>query len=143
MVALTADRNTSARIGDMRVDPVAAAVRVWAGSIVMRNAAGLLTKGAVAVGGVGVGRAESTVDTTAGAAGAVSLEYRTGCFRFADATAGDLIVQADIGKACFILDDQTVARTDGGATRSRARIVDGMIRTGVRVRFDEAVTRGA
>lgn len=95
MVALTADRNTTARLGDTRVDPVAAAVRVWAGSIVMRNA------------------------------------------------AGDLIVQADVGMVCFILNDQTVAKTDGTGTWSRAGIVDGMIRTGVRVRFDEAVTRGA
>jgi hypothetical protein len=54
-----------------------------------------------------------------------------------------LIVQADIGKACFILDDQTVAKTDGGATRSRAGIVEGIEGSGVWVRFDEAVTRGA
>ncbi len=53
MVALTADRNTTARLGDTRAGPLAAAVKVWAGSIVMRNAAGLLTKGATATGGVG------------------------------------------------------------------------------------------
>jgi hypothetical protein len=143
MVALTSERNTTARVGETRVDPVAAAVKIWSGSIVMRNAAGFLTKGVVAVGGVGVGRAENTADNLAGAAGAISLEYRLGCFKFANSTAGDLIVQADVGKPCFILDDQTVAKTDGGATRSRAGIVDGIEGTGVWVRFDEAVTRGA
>ena len=77
MVALTTERNTPFRLGDLRVEPVAAAVKIYKGALVMRNAAGFLTKGAVAVGGVGVGRAEDTVDNT-GAAGAVSLEYRTG-----------------------------------------------------------------
>lgn len=73
MVALTPERNTRLRIGDLRVEPAAAAVKIWGGSLVMRNAAGFLTKGATAVGCVGVGRAERTVDNTAGAAGAVSV----------------------------------------------------------------------
>jgi hypothetical protein len=147
MVALTTDRNTTARLGDTRVDPVAAAVKVWAGSIVMRNAAGLLTKGATATGGVGVGRAEATVDNLADAAEAQSLEYRMGVFRFANSAAADQIVQADVGKPCFIVDDQTVAKTDGAGTPpgagSRAGIVDGIEGAAVWVRFDEAVTRGA
>jgi hypothetical protein len=142
MVALTNERNTPFRLGDLRVEPVAAAVKIFSGSLVMRNAAGFLTKGAVAVGGVGVGRAEKTVDNT-GAAGAVTLEYRTGTFRFANSAAADLIAQADVGKACFIIDDQTVAKTDGTGTRSRAGIVDGVDGVGVWVRLDEAITRGA
>ena len=142
MVALTNERNTPLRMGDTRVDPLAATVKVYTGAIVMRNAAGYITKGATAVGATGVGRAESTVDNT-GAAGAASLEYRTGVFRFANAAAGDLITFADIGRPCFIVDDQTVAKTDGTATRSRAGIVDGVDTVGVWERFDEAVTRGA
>lgn len=142
MVALTSESNTRTRIGDFRVEPVAAAVKIWAGSLVMRNAAGYLTKGATATGCVGVGRAEKTVDNT-GAAGAVNVEYRTGSFLFANSAAGDLIVIADIGKACFIVDDQTVAKTDGTATRSRAGIVDAVEATGVWVRMDEALARAA
>ena len=113
MVALTSERNTKARIGDLRVEPVAAVVKIWGGSLVMRNAAGHLTKGAVATACVGVGRAEKTVDNTAGAAGALSLEYQRGLFLFANSTAADLITIADVGKVCFILDDQTAAKTDG------------------------------
>ena len=142
MVALTNERNTVARMGDTRVDPLAAAVKVWAGAIVMRNAAGFITKGATVAGAMGVGRAEATVDNT-GPAGAASLEYRMGVFRFANSAAGDLITIADIGRPCFIVDDQTVAKTDATATRSRAGIVDGVDAVGVWVRFDEAVTRGA
>ncbi|MCU0905547.1 MAG: hypothetical protein MUE83_17025 [Tabrizicola sp.] len=108
----------------------------------MRNAAGFLTKGATATGCVGVGRAEKTVDNT-GAAGAAVVEYRTGSFLFANSGGGDLITIADIGKACFIVDDQTVAKTDATATRSRAGIVDGIEGTGVWVRMDEALARAA
>ena len=107
------------------------------------NAAGYLTKGAAATGCVGVGRAEYTVDNSAGAAVALSVEYRVGTCLFANSAAGDLIVIADIGKACFIVDDQTVAKTDGTATRSRAGIVEGLETNGVWVRLDEALARAA
>jgi len=73
MVALTSERNKRTRIGDLRVEPMAATVKIWGGSLVMRNAAGYLAKGATATGCVGVGRAEKTVDNT-GAAGAASVE---------------------------------------------------------------------
>lgn len=143
MVALTAERNTRFRLGDTRVEPVAAAVKIFGGSLIMRNAAGFLTKGATAVGTIGVGRAEATVDNTAGIAGALMVEYRTGSFLFANSAAGDLIVLADIGKPCFIVDDQTVAKTDATATRSRAGIVEAVENAGVWVRLDEALTRAA
>ena len=143
MVALTTERNTRARIGDLRVEPVAATVKIWIGSLIMRNAAGFLTKGATATGCVGVGRAEKTVDNT-GAAGAATVEYRVGVFLFANSAAADLITIADIGRVCFIVDDQTVAKTDGTATRSRAGIVDGIEPSGgVWVRCDEALARAA
>jgi hypothetical protein len=144
MTALTSDRNTRARVGDTRVEGLAAAIKVFAGSIVMRNAAGYITKGATATGCAGVGRAEALADNSAGAAGAVSVEYRQGIFLFANSAAGDLITIADIGKLCYIVDDQTVAKTDGTATRSRAGLVDGIESTGaVWVRMDEALTRAA
>ncbi len=142
MVALTSERNTRNRIGDLRVEPMAATVKIWSGSLIMRNAAGYLTKGATATGCVGVGRAEKTVDNT-GAAGAASVEYRLGSFLFANSASGDLITIADIGKACFIVDDQTVAKTDGTGTRSRAGIVDAVEATGVWVRMDEALAGAA
>ena len=143
MTALTSERNTPMRAGDTRVEPVAAAVKVFKGSLVMRNAAGFLTKGETALNGIGLGRAEQTVDNSAGAAGAATVEYRRGVFPFANSGGGDLIAQGDVGKLCWIVDDQTVAKTDGGGTRSRAGIIDGIEAGQVWVRLDEAVTRGA
>lgn len=141
MTALTTGRNTSLRLGDHRVEPMAAAVKVFMGAIVMRNAAGYVTKGATATGCIGVGRASDTFDNSAGAAGDLRCEYRTGIFGFAN-LAADLVTQADVGKLCYIADDQTVAKTDGTATRSPAGYVDGIEGSTVWVRLDEAVTRG-
>lgn len=141
MTALTSSRNTAARIGGLRNEPLAAATKVYDGALVMRNAAGYVIKGSTVVGGVGLGRAEASADNSAGALGAVSVDYRPGCFLFANSAAADLIVQADMGKLCYIVDDQTVAKTDGGATRSRAGVVDGIEGGSVWVRFDEALTR--
>lgn len=141
MTALNNERNTAARVGDARVDPMAASVKVFAGSLVMRNAAGHVTKGATATGCIGIGRAAFTVDNSGGAAGAETLEYRTGVFGYAN-HAADLVTQADVGKLCYIVDDQTVAKTHGGNTRSPAGYVDGIEGGTVWVRLDEAVTRG-
>lgn len=141
MTALTTGRNTTMRLGDRRVEPMAAAVKLFMGAIVMRNAAGYVTKGATTTACIGVGRASETFDNTAGAAGDLRCEYRTGIFGFAN-LAADLVTQADVGKLCYIADDQTVAKTGGTGTRSPAGYVDGIEGGTVWVRLDEAVTRG-
>lgn len=141
MVAATADRNTFALLDDLRNSPLAASVKVFMGTILMRNAAGFLTKGATATGCFGVGRAEAPADNSAGAAGALNINWRPGVFRFANSSAGDLIALVDIGTRCWIVDDQTVAKTNGTATRSPAGIVENVDASGVWVRFDEALTR--
>ena len=142
MVALSSERNTPRQLGDTRVQPVADAVLIFAGSLVMRNASGFITKGTTATGAVAVGRAESTVDNSGGGAGAAQVEYRQGVFAFENAS-GDSVVQAGVGKLCFIVDDQTVAATNGTGTRSPAGIVEGIEGGRVWVRLDEAITRGA
>ena len=140
MTALSADRNTPKRDGDFRVDEVAASARIFTGALLMRNAAGFLTPGATATGAVGVGRAEDWYDNTSGANGAAQIRFRPGTFLY-DNYGADLISRADIGKLCYIIDDQTVAATDGTGTRSPAGYVEALEGIGVWVRFDEAVTR--
>ena len=124
MVALNADRNTPRADGDLREAPVAAAALIYAGALVMRDANGRATKGLTALNCVGLGRAEERADNSAGAAGAITVRYRPGVFRFANSAAGDQIVQADVGKICYVVDDQTVAKTSGTNTRSKAGFVD-------------------
>jgi hypothetical protein len=138
MPPLSTDRTTPQVAGDLRVGGLAANVLVYAGAIVMRNAAGFLTKGQAATGLVGVGRADERVAGGA-AAGDVKLRYRAGIFRYLNSAAGDLITAADIGKPAYAVDDQTVAKTNGTNTRSPAGIIDDVDSQGVWVRFDEAL----
>ncbi|WP_158971990.1 hypothetical protein [Chachezhania sediminis] len=143
MTALTADRNTPRSEGDLRSGLVAAATLVYAGALLMRNAAGNVIEGQTATGLVGIGRAEERVDNSTGSAGDLSVRYRPGTFRFANSAAADEITIADIGQLAYAVDDQTVAKTDGTASRSAAGIVDAVDDQGVWVRLDEALTNAA
>jgi hypothetical protein len=143
MTALAADRNTARSQGDVRQAGVAASTLIYAGAIVMRNAAGYAVKGQTATALVGVGRAEERVDNSSGSNGDLNIKYRPGIYRFANSAAGDLITFAEIGDVCFVVDDQTVAKTDGTATRSKAGIIDDVDADGVWVRFDHALTNAS
>lgn len=140
-MALSADRNTPRSLGEIRNGAMAASVKIFGGGIVMRNAAGYLTKGATATGSVGVGRAEEQVDNSAGSAGDASINYRPGVFPFNNSESADEITIAEIGDVCFIVDDETVAKTDGTNTRSIAGFVENVDAAGVWVRFDEVLAR--
>lgn len=120
MAALSADRNTPIRTAEDFEFPVAASTLIYAGSLVCINASSLATKGAVATTLKCVGVAQERADNSAGAAGAIRVKVSRGCFRFANSSAGDLIALADVGADCYIVDDQTVAKTNGGSTRSVA-----------------------
>lgn len=139
MVQLTASRNTQERVGADRVGKLGANQAIFAGAILMRNASGHLIEGATATGSFGVGRAEAAGASTT--AGVTDQPYRPGVFRYVNSASGDLIAIADIGTVCYIVDDQTVAKTSGTNTRSPAGIVEDVDAQGVWVRFDEALTR--
>jgi len=143
MTALSADRNTVRLQGDDRSGSVAAAVTIYAGALLMRDAAGNVLPGATATGSVGIGRAEQRVDNSTGAAGDVQVLYRPGVCHFANSAAADELTIAEIGDVCFIVDDQTVAKTDGTATRSPAGVLEAVDENGVWVRLDEALTAAA
>lgn len=136
MTALTQERDTTRRNGDQAAAQVAAATKIFGGSLVCRNAAGYATKGAVSTTLKALGVADQTVDNTAGANGDLSVPYRRdGWFRFANSAAGDLITIADVGNDCYIVDDQTVAKTDGTTTRSIAGKVRDVDARGVWISF--------
>lgn len=143
MAALTSDRVTEAKRGDILHGPVEAGVVIFAGALVVRNAAGNLAPGTAATGLVGVGRAQERVDNAAGTAGANIMRFQRGTFAYGNAAGADEVTAADVGKICFVVDDQTVAKTDGGGTRSPAGIIHLVDSRGVWVRFDEALTRAS
>ena len=135
MTALAADRNTPVRSGTDFVRPVAATTIIFAGSLVCLNAAGNAVPGSTATTLVADGRAEEYVDNSAGAIGDKTVRVRKGVFRFANSASGDAITKAEIGDDCYIVDDQTVAKTDGTSTRSKAGKIVDVDAQGVWVKF--------
>ncbi len=133
MSALTADRNTPYLRGDTARYDVAAATKIYAGSIACRNAAGYAVPGSTAVGLVALGMATERVDNSTGSAGDLSVGVREGSFRWANSSAGDAITAAHIGLPAWIVDDQTVALTSGAGTRSLAGVIVGVDSAGVQV----------
>lgn len=120
MPPLIADRNTPARTGEIEEHPVKGATRIFGGSLVCLDATGMLVPGSTAVGLIARGRAEARADNSAGVNGAINGRVKKGTFRWTNSAAADAITRAEIGDPAYIVDDQTVAKTNGGATRSVA-----------------------
>lgn len=142
MTALSKPRATVAREGLMLSGSLAAAVLAYAGALAVRDAAGNIKPGVTGLGLKGLGRFRDTVDNSSGAAGDLSAGVEIGVFRFDNSASADAIAAADIGKACYIVDDQTVAKTDGAGTRSVAGIVADVDDNGVFVDFRGAADPG-
>lgn len=137
MAALTAERDTLMHeIVHLDWLPVAATTKIWAGSICCANAAGYAVPGATATTLTAAGRAERTVDNLAGAAGDKKVEIRRGIFLFGNSAAADAIAIAERYDLCYIVDDQTVAKTDGTGTRSVAGRIVNVEPAGVWVHID-------
>jgi hypothetical protein len=107
--------------------PIKANTRIFKGSMVGLDSsgrampAGLLAGGTVAA----VGKASATYDNRTGSelggsAGAVNVEVEYGVFGWKSAADADAIAADDVGKVCFVDDDQTVALTNGTDTRGIA-----------------------
>jgi len=135
MAALTKSRNTRVRTGARFSDPLAAAAVVFAGGMVMLDAAGNAVPGKTAVGLIARGVAQYSVDNSAGAAGDLTVESEPGVYQFDNSAAADLITRAEIGDIAYVVDDQTVAKTNGGATRSAAGTIEDVDADGVWVRI--------
>lgn len=117
---LSNDRNTPHKDTETIVVPLAANAKIYGGALVAANATGFAVPGSVATTLTYLGRAENKVDNTGGADGAKSIQVRRKkAFKWVNSGA-DPISQADLGKVCYIVDDQTVAKTNGTGTRSAA-----------------------
>jgi len=104
MTALTRDRATAYREGVELGYPVAAATKIYAGSLVCVDGNGYAVPAADTSGYRFVGAAMEQVDNGSGANGDKSIWVRrTGIFAF-DAAS---ITQAMVGNAMFAVDDHT------------------------------------
>ena len=123
MTALAAERNTIMKDGELIPVKMAAGAKIYAGGMVVANATGYGAPGSTALNLTYLGRAEETVDNAGGADGDKTVLVRRGKAFLWSNFSGDLVTQASLGKSCFIVDDQTVALTNGTSTRSAAGTV--------------------
>lgn len=125
MTAATTDILTPRRDG-VQFSLPAAASKVRAGTLVVLNASGYAEEGSTATTVTAVGVAEQAVDNSGGSAGDLNVPVRRGTFAFANSASTDEIKLTDYGSDCYIVDNQTVAKTDGTGTRSVAGTVRGL-----------------
>lgn len=136
MSALSADRNTVKRDGKNFEFPVKAATLIYAGAVVCINASGLAIAGAATFGLKTVGIAKERADNTDGANGDIRVKVERGVYRLANSASTDAIALADVGRRCYLVDDQTVAKTDNLGARPVAGIVEDVDSAGVWVRIE-------
>lgn len=128
MTALTVQKDVPEKDSGLAFEHqfgVSAGESIFKGALVVIAVDGFLAEGTSAVNliaaGISTGGRDAddngTVDNTAGADGDLVCRFRSGIFKFVNDVA-TAVVQADVGRDCFILDDQTVT---GDATgRSNA-----------------------
>lgn len=132
MAALTSARNTPERAGDVLDLPIKANTTCHQGGLAVLDA-GYAAPGRAATTLIAVGRFEESASAVV--AGDARARIKRGTFKFANSAAADLIAQADVGNDCFIVDDQTVAKTNGSSTRSRAGKIEAVEADGVWVQI--------
>jgi len=133
MAALAKDRNTPRRLAERFSDPVGAAKKIYAGAIVVLNG-GYAEPGSTALNLVARGVAQQQVDNSGGAAGDLNVTSYAGPQAYRLDNDGS-ITRADIGSNCYIVDDHTVAKTDGAGTRSVCGEIADVDADGVWVKF--------
>ena len=103
--------------------------------MVQTDVTGHAVPASATVANVTLGRADATADNTGGANAAINAKVRRGVFRYGNSASTDLITRAEIGKPCYVVDDQTVAKTSSSATRPVAGTVFDVDALGVWVEF--------
>jgi len=100
----------------------AAATQVfYQGAIVIVKTDGFAYVGVTGTGHKVIGVCACELDTTGLADGAKSVIIEPGTWGdFTNSATTDAIATDDRGKTCYVVDDDTVALTDGGSTRSAA-----------------------
>jgi len=118
-MALIKDKGTLQKGGHLVALAVAAGAMIHGGAIVVVDA-GYANKATTKIGVKFAGIAEEAVDNTGGANGDKTINVRRERVFFAKNSVGDPIAQADLFNQCYLEDDETVAKTNGGNTRSLA-----------------------
>lgn len=134
MTALTAARKIS-RFADrsrLQFGVAASAVIVQSGLVVL--ASGYARAGRTGQGGNDTAKANDAatykavgvaVQSVTGSVtdGEIKVDVDTGVFNFVNSAGVDAVGQDEVGRPCYVVDDQTVAATSAGGTRAQAGLV--------------------
>lgn len=134
MTALTQDRDTPARDGFAFSDPVAADAVIFAGAIICLDATGYAVPASTATTLTARGRAQHPIDNTGGEDGDRAVVSERGVYRYEN-DGTDTIDISHVGQTAYLVDDQTVADTDGTGTRSAAGTIRAVDDDGVWIEF--------
>jgi len=126
MTALAKDRYIQEAIGAEYSASVKAAAKIFAGALIAQDTDGDAAPGFVSTAIRTLGIAMEYKDNTLGGDGALTVRYRKGVFMMENSASADEITDADVDNVCYIVDDQTVARTSGTNTRSIAGKIRGI-----------------
>jgi hypothetical protein len=130
-MALSADRNTPHKDGQVVPVPVAANAKCFAGGLAVANATGYGAPGSAALNLNYLGRFEENKDNTGGVDGALTVMVRRKkAFKWKN-SGTDAVDQSCLGKVCYIEDDETVSKTNDGGARSQCGVVVGIDSDGV------------
>ena len=106
LMAVSSSYDARRKDGALVVYPLGAGVHVRKGGLLAVAATGLAQPASDSAGLVFIGVAYEEADNTGGAAAAKSVRVlKTGVFTYAKTAAS----QTDVGKAAFVVDDNTVA----------------------------------
>ena len=125
MSALTAPRNTIELLPPVSYELLAAS-QIHAGALAARNGDGKAVPAQDASGLIVLGRAENS------AAAGETVHIRAGVYLFDNGASSEALTGADIGKACYALDDHTAGKL-GGSNHIPAGIVMDVTGDGVAV----------
>jgi hypothetical protein len=139
-MALGADRDTPEIEGKLFSYPLLTGVKGYGGGIAVLDASGWCKPAVTGVGLVAVGRFDDQFDNTLGASGDLYATVREGTFRYNNSADADLITKAEIGDTCFLVDDETVAKTSAVGTRSVAGYIRQVDSDGVWVQFKNTLS---
>lgn len=127
MSATTTPRNTDRLLASsslFRAFPVAANVVASYGWLAMMDqSTGFVSVGGSGSGYIGVGRFAGPVDATGLASGEAFVDVDFGVFYWNNMGGADAVTAADLGKVCYVENNQTVRITDASGARSVAGIV--------------------
>lgn len=129
--AATTSIDTPERDGRfMRNLPIAASTKLYVGTLAAANASGDIVSASDATGLTVLGRVESNPDGTSGdydnsggSAGDVKCVLKRSVFKFTNST-GDALTKAEVGKVCFVEDNQTVNKSGGTYKIKAGRVID-------------------